>query len=117
MILRWFAVLLFLTGLTSILSFKSCPQECRCTTDKDRRFQAICTNGGMNEIPIGYFDNTTEMIHIQGPGNQLSIGPIFTGLQQLVVLRIVDSNVPAIGQNSFWFMPNMKILGKLNKFY
>lgn len=67
----------------------------------------------MNEIPIGYFDNTTEIIHIQGPGNQLSIGPIFTGLQQLVVLRIVDSNVPAIGQNSFWYMPNMKILGKL----
>lgn len=113
MILRCFPLLILLTGLSSISSLKSCPQDCRCITDKERRFQAICTNGGMTEIPIGYFDNTTEMIHIQGPGNQLVIGPIFTGLQQLVVLRIVDSNVPAIGQNSFWYMPNMKILGKL----
>ena len=66
----------------------------------------------MKQIPIKEFDSQVEVIVIRGPKNTLTIGPIFQPLKNLETLRIIDSNVPAIGMHSFWGVPSLRILGK-----
>lgn len=70
----------------------------------------------MKSIPTGQFDKYMNVIEIFGPKNNLAIGPIFSHLMELQVLRIVDSNVPAIGRHSFWGLPKLRILGKVEYF-
>lgn len=69
----------------------------------------------MKEIPTGKFDKYMNIIEIFGPKNNLAIGPIFTHLTELEVLRIIDSNVPAVGRYSFWGLTKLRVLGKYFK--
>lgn len=68
--------------------------------------------GGMKEIPTREFDVYMNIIEVFGPKNNLAIGPIFADLKELQVLRIVDSNVPAVGRHSFWGLQKLRVLGK-----
>lgn len=65
----------------------------------------------MKLIPVDQFDLKTEVIEIRGPKNALTFGPIFQIFKQLQILRIVDSNIPAIGQHSLWGVKSLRILG------
>lgn len=65
----------------------------------------------MHGVPVNSLDaNVTELI-ISGPRNNFAIGAIFGSLKSLRALRITDSNVPAIGQHSFWGVTSLRILG------
>lgn len=66
----------------------------------------------MRKIPDQDFDPFVNNIEILGPKNNLAIGPIFTHLKYLEVLRIIDSNVPAVGRHSFWGNTQLKIIGE-----
>lgn len=66
----------------------------------------------MKALPIQSFDEDVEVIIIRGPNNHLHIGPIFTAFKKLEVLRITNSNVPAIGLHSFWGVQSLRTLGK-----
>lgn len=67
----------------------------------------------MQSIPIDALDRNVEVIIISGSNNHLHLGPIFTGFKKLEILRITDSNVPAIGMHSFWGIQSLRILGLL----
>lgn len=69
--------------------------------------------GDLKSVPVRSLDSDVEVLIIRGPRNNIIIGPIFAPFLQLKVLRITDSNVPAIGKNSFWGCQNLRILGKL----
>lgn len=64
----------------------------------------------MENIPLNELDNKMEIILIQNPKHTLQIGHLFTDFKKLEVLRIVDSNVPAIGMYSFWGVPSLRLL-------
>lgn len=66
----------------------------------------------MKQIPVQDFDSRVEVIVIRGPKNTLTIGPIFQQFKKLQILRIIDSNIPAIGIHSFWGIKSLRILGK-----
>lgn len=70
----------------------------------------------MQAIPIAGLDRNVEVIIISGPNNHLHLGPIFTGFKKLEVLRITDSNVPAIGLHSFWGIQSLRVLGLIQFF-
>lgn len=70
--------------------------------------------GDLRAVPVNELDaNVTELI-IHGPRNNIIIGAIFNSMKKLRVLRITDSNVPAIGQHSFWGVTSLRILGALS---
>jgi hypothetical protein len=79
-----------------------------------KKMYFIYIAGGMKEIPVTLFDLDVVKIFIKGPRNQLTIGPIFQPFTKLEVLTILDSNVPAIGKNSFWGVPSLRYLGKFS---
>lgn len=70
----------------------------------------------MKQIPIKDFDDEINVIVIRKPKHTLTIGPIFQSLKKLEILRIIESNVPAIGMHSFWGVPSLRILGMYRKF-
>lgn len=72
----------------------------------------ILFKGGLTEIPTNEFDINVDIIEIIGPKNELTIGPIFSSFKKLEVLRIINSNIPAIGKHSLWGITTLKILGK-----
>lgn len=74
---------------------------------------SFIVTGGMKAIPTDKLDRYMNIIEIFGPKNNLAIGPIFTHLTELEVLRIVDSNVPAVGRHSFWGLQKLRVLGEL----
>lgn len=65
----------------------------------------------MKQIPIKDFDEEINLIIIRKPKHTLTIGPIFQSLKKLEILRIIESNVPAVGMHSFWGVPSLRILG------
>lgn len=67
--------------------------------------------GNMTSIPTDKIDANVDVIEIVGPKNDLIIGPIFTKFKNLEVLRIIDSNIPAIGTHSLWGLKSLRILG------
>ncbi|XP_039279321.1 insulin-like growth factor-binding protein complex acid labile subunit isoform X2 [Nilaparvata lugens] len=106
-------VLMVLVLMMSV-AYTECPPECSCTLDIRGRRQVTCTQGGMiNSIPTLVMDTQVEVLHISAPDenqNYLTIGPIFQHLSHLEELRIVNSNVPAIGKHSFWGVPTLKTI-------
>lgn len=67
--------------------------------------------GDLKSVPTRTMDKETEILIIRSPKNNVHIGPIFIAFTKLRVIRITDSNVPAIGQNSFWGVKSLRILG------
>lgn len=107
--------LLLLLSLAAFVSgyARICPNKCTCDElDERGRIQTICNEGGMSSIPIVEMDPETEVLIIRGPGNDLTIGPIFLTLQKLEILRITNSNLPSVGTYSFWGTDRLRILGK-----
>ena len=107
--------LLLLLSLAAFVSgyARVCPSKCTCDElDERGRIQTICNKGGMSSIPIVEMDTDTEVLIIRGPGNDLTIGPIFLPLQKLEILRITNSNLPSVGTYSFWGTDRLRILGK-----
>lgn len=98
----------------------TCPEECTCRSTFDREAGAAvrvsCTRGHMRLIPVDYIDRNANVIIIAAPPdkpNELTIGPIFTQPTPFVNLRelhIVNSNVPSIGQYSFWGLQNLRLI-------
>lgn len=94
-----------------------CPDKCRCGLDNKGRKSIHCLEGDMLSIPVSDMNIDTETIVISAPNemlsNMLTIGPIFTQpkrFNQLQEIHIVMSNVPSIGQFSFWGLQNLRIL-------
>ncbi|XP_012549092.1 insulin-like growth factor-binding protein complex acid labile subunit [Bombyx mori] len=97
-----------------------CPDECTCTMTFDleegHTTQVACQHGHMRIIPVDYMDRDVHVVIIAAPPdrpNFLTIGPIFTQPAPFVNLRelhIVNSNVPSIGQFSFWGLQNLRVL-------
>lgn len=69
----------------------------------------------MKQIPIKEFDEEINVIVIRKSRNMLTVGAGFQSLKKLEILRIVESNVPAIGMHSFWGVPSLRILGSFPK--
>lgn len=98
----------------------SCPSDCTCreiiNLDEEDGLRVECTQGDMQSIPVDFFDHNAEIVIISAPPgrpNYLTIGPIFTQPIPFVNLRelhIVNSNVPSIGQYSFWGLQNLRLV-------
>lgn len=74
----------------------------------------------MKQIPIKEFDEEINVIVIRKPKNTLTVGAVFQSFKKLEILRIIESNVAAIGMHSFWGVPSLRILGEFKfkqKFY
>ena len=69
----------------------------------------------MKQIPIKEFDEEVNVIVIRKPKHSLQVGAVFQSLKKLEILRIIESNVPAIGMHSFWGVPSLRTLGKLKE--
>jgi hypothetical protein len=125
-------VLMALFVLPQTSSIKKCPAECTCDLDSIGRYAAICergeidngsalcdclrsqplSTGNMKQIPIKDFDEEMNVIVIRKPKHTLTISPVFYMLKKLEILRIIESNVPAIGLGSFWGVPSLRLLGE-----
>ncbi|XP_026498175.1 leucine-rich repeat transmembrane neuronal protein 2-like isoform X1 [Vanessa tameamea] len=98
----------------------SCPSECTCLTtfsqEEENSLRVECMRGDMKSIPVDFLDHKAEIVIISAPlgrPNYLTIGPIFTQPTPFVNLRelhIVNSNVPSIGQYSFWGLQNLRLV-------
>ncbi|KAH8273713.1 hypothetical protein KR018_010266 [Drosophila ironensis] len=90
---------------------RKCPIECQCSMDELDRYQAICTKGGLNSLlSVNELDVDVKVIIIGGPRNSITIGPALRQFMKLEILRITDSNLPAIGAESFWGLKYLRIL-------
>lgn len=69
----------------------------------------------MKQIPVKEFDDEINVIIIRKPKNSLTLGAVFQTLKKLEILRIIESNVAAVGTHSFWGVPSLRILGKFTK--
>lgn len=66
----------------------------------------------MKQVPIKEFDDEINVIVIRKAKNALTIGAVFQAFKKLEILRIIESNVPAIGMHSFWGVPSLRVMGK-----
>ncbi|XP_063700255.1 insulin-like growth factor-binding protein complex acid labile subunit [Culicoides brevitarsis] len=111
---KWITLIVILHLMESgTANMRKCPEECTCMEDHDR-YVTMCYQGNMTSIPTDDIDPNVDVIEIIGPKNDLIIGPIFTVFKKLEVLRIIDSNVPAIGTHSLWGLKSLRILDLKN---
>ncbi|EDW77279.2 uncharacterized protein Dwil_GK18170 [Drosophila willistoni] len=111
MLLKWLLFSLCIMPAMFSNTRRKCPMECQCGMDDLDRYQAICTKGGLNSLPSrNDLDIDVEVIIIRGPRNSITIGPAMRQFMKLKVLRITDSNLPAIGSESFWGLKYLRIL-------
>ncbi|XP_068627496.1 leucine-rich repeat-containing protein 15-like [Battus philenor] len=117
-------VILLMMSIILMLNVKgaeiTCPSECTCRTAFDPELghilRIVCSRGDMHNIPVEFFDRSAEVIIISAPKNRpnfLTIGPIFTQPTPFFNLRelhIVNSNVPSIGQYSFWGLQHLRLI-------
>ncbi|KAG4065098.1 hypothetical protein HA402_007495, partial [Bradysia odoriphaga] len=112
MTIKW-AILLTLVHmifLDGVICFGNCPVECSCGLDDRGRLQTICNKGNMRKFPERQIDANVEVIRITGRGNTFTIGSLFSSFTKLEILQITDSNVPAIGQHSFWGVQSLRMI-------
>ncbi|CAM1331759.1 Uncharacterised protein r2_g4068 [Pycnogonum litorale] len=107
---RWLVVLVVIHLLVqSGVTTSGCPDTCQCTT---RRVN--CDRGGMTRIPTENMDPNIEVLNIskgtEGPKNKLTIGRIFRRFEYMKELRMTYSNIPAIGENTFAGLYNLRVL-------
>lgn len=93
-----------------------CPDECRCTLDDHGRSVTACSGegGGLSDlIPVVEMATETEILIISGSENlpnNLSLGPIFKGLNKLQEIHLIWSGIPSLGEHSFWGLNNLRVL-------
>jgi Leucine-rich repeat (LRR) protein len=95
-------------------SISACPSMCTCTLDVAGRRQAVCDKGRMTTaIPSINLSSETEVLIItapEGDDNLLTIGPVFNQLGNLEELTVSRSQIPAIGDHSFWGLKHLRKL-------
>ncbi|XP_022237719.1 leucine-rich repeats and immunoglobulin-like domains protein sma-10 [Limulus polyphemus] len=104
----WTIFLLFIAGLC----YSKCPDICKCDVLKTRKI-VTCNHGGMMQIPITEMDRDIQVLIVTASRdipNNLTIGRIFLNFFSLEEIHITHSNVPAIGDSSFWPGNNLRIL-------
>lgn len=69
----------------------------------------------MKQIPVKELDDEINVIVIRKPKNTLTLSAVFQTFKKLEILRIIESNVAAVGAHSFWGVPSLRILGKLTR--
>ncbi|XP_065306061.1 leucine-rich repeat-containing protein 15-like [Dermacentor albipictus] len=92
--------------------FVRCPTLCVCQA-VNRGKRITCDLGGMHSIPTQHMDKDIRVLQITAPPehpNELIIGRIFLQFTALEEVRITRSNVPAIGDSSFWPGKRLQIL-------
>ncbi|XP_022252452.1 leucine-rich repeat-containing protein 70-like [Limulus polyphemus] len=92
----------FLISVTQSVS--NCPDICRCDVIQDRK-TVTCNQGGMNLIPTQEMDKSIQVLRVTAPPevpNNLTVGRIFQKFHFLEEIHITHSNIPAIGDSSFW---------------
>ncbi|RWS07838.1 Leucine-rich repeat-containing protein 15-like protein [Dinothrombium tinctorium] len=91
-----------------------CPSKCYCDNDVLQRKRVTCIEGGLNAVPVSQMDNQTQIIIVKPASNKaenrISIGRIFTNLEGLEEITISKSNLPAIGDSSFFHCKRLKLL-------
>ncbi|XP_062120784.1 leucine-rich repeat-containing protein 15 [Drosophila sulfurigaster albostrigata] len=110
MLLKWLLFSLCIMPALFSNTRRKCPVECSCSLDDLDRFQAICTKGGLSSLSANQLDVDVKVIIVRGPRNSITIGPAMRQFTQLQVLRITDSNLPAIGAESLWGLKHLCIL-------
>lgn len=87
-----------------------CPKVCTCSLKSGKK-TVYCTSGDMQVIPVSEMDINTHVLIVDAPphaSNNVTIGRIFLKFNNLEVVRIRNSGVPAIGDSSFW--PGRRLL-------
>ncbi|XP_037710934.1 insulin-like growth factor-binding protein complex acid labile subunit [Drosophila subpulchrella] len=111
MLLKWLLFSLCIMPAMFSNTRRKCPIECQCSMDDSDRYQAICTKGGLNSLlSPNELDIDVKVIIIRGPRNSITIGPALRQFMKLEILTITDSNLPAIGAESFWGLKYLRIL-------
>ncbi|KAH8419476.1 hypothetical protein KR222_008141 [Zaprionus bogoriensis] len=110
MLLKWLLFSLCIMPAMFSNTRRKCPMECNCSIDDLDRYQAVCTKGGLSALSVNQLDVDVKVIIIRGPRNSITIGPALRQFMLLQVLRITDSNLPAIGAESFWGLKYLRIL-------
>ncbi|XP_017132645.1 insulin-like growth factor-binding protein complex acid labile subunit isoform X2 [Drosophila elegans] len=111
MLFKWLLFSLCIMPAMFSNTRRKCPIECQCSMDDLDRYQAICTKGGLNALlSPNELDIDVKVIIIRGPRNFITIGPALRQFMKLEILRITDSNLPAIGVESFWGLKYLRIL-------
>lgn len=91
-----------------------CPEQCRCSLDEKGRRKVQCEEGGMKDpIPVLKMAYDTEVLFITAHKertNKLTLGPIFRGLRKLEEIHITWSNIPALGDHTFWGLKRLHVL-------
>lgn len=98
-----------------------CPAECTCEASPaslygEQALRVLCSRGHMSALPMDALDTSTQILIISPPPdkpNHLTIGPVFTQpvpFSELREIHIVNSNVPSIGQYSFWGLQNLRLI-------
>lgn len=109
---RWTLTLTLLTLTLSRLTASSCPSECVCDY-QDSQKRVTCDRGGMSRIPMEIIDTDVQILVITAPKdnpNDLSLGRIFQNHRNLEEIHITRSNIPAIGDSSFWPGKMLRVL-------
>ncbi|KAH8246542.1 hypothetical protein KR038_011733 [Drosophila bunnanda] len=112
MLFKWLLFSLSIMPAMFSNTRRKCPIECQCSMDESDRYQAICTKaGGLNALLTpNELDIDVKVIVIRGPRNSITIGPALRQFMKLEILRITESNLPAIGAESFWGLKYLRIL-------
>lgn len=111
MLFKWLLFSLCIMPAMFSNTRRKCPIECQCSMDDSDRYQAICTKGGLNSLMSpNELDIDVKVIIIRGPRNSITIGPALRQFMKLEILTITDSNLPAIGAESFWGLKYLRIL-------
>ncbi|KAH8249002.1 hypothetical protein KR032_005020 [Drosophila birchii] len=111
MLFKWLLFSLSIMPAMFSNTRRKCPIECQCSMDELDRYQAICTKGGLNSLLTpNELDADVKVIIIRGPRNSITIGPALRQFMKLEILRITESNLPAIGAESFWGLKYLRIL-------
>ena len=91
-----------------------CPVRCLCSLDDKGRKKVLCDTGALKDpLPVTEMPPDTEVLIVEAPlgmHNSLTLGPIFRGLRNLEILHVTRSNVPAIGEHSFWGLRSLTML-------
>lgn len=103
-----------LSTYSSTAMYRNWTTDCPCrvcgTSSTTALRQIICDTGPMNHLPIYKIPPHIEFIEIRGSTerlNNLTLGPLFYRFPELKVLRVLYSNVPAIGQATFRYRTSL----------
>ncbi|XP_015782295.1 insulin-like growth factor-binding protein complex acid labile subunit [Tetranychus urticae] len=106
-------VITFYINFTSVLNnvtpdsnwTSKCPSQCHCDIDGFGKKRILCSKETLSYIPIQQMDPNIQVLAIKGSQNKLhslSIGRIFGSFFDLERVVITHSQIPAIGEATFW---------------